>query len=90
VISDSLYAAPSAVRSYQRNSFHILRMVFHAPVQIILFPFLLLLQVVVNPEDIKTKIRGFIMLKKHAYIYNMDKEWRGREDKIGSIHIVTS
>lgn len=75
---DSLYAAPSDVRSYQRNSVHVLRMVFHAPVQIILSPSLLVLQVVANPEYIKTKIRGFIMLKKLAYIYDMDKEWGGR------------
>lgn len=71
--SDSLYVAPSDVRSYQRNSVHIVRMVFHAPVHITLSPSLLLLQVVANPEDIKTKIRGFIMLNKLAYIYNMDK-----------------
>jgi hypothetical protein len=67
VTFDSPYAVPSAVRSYQRNFFHILRMVFHALVQIILSLSLLVLQVVANPEDIKTI--------KLVYIYNVDQEW---------------
>jgi hypothetical protein len=56
VTSDSLYAAPSDLKSYQRNIFHILRMVFHAHVQIILSPSLLVPQGVANPKDIKEKM----------------------------------
>jgi hypothetical protein len=50
VASDSLYVPPSAEKSYQRNTFHISRKVFHAPVHIVLFVCLFLVQVLASPK----------------------------------------